>query len=70
VEVAGHVKRHNGHGSPEKRKKMAVRVLRAKLVGVCGLGGAREQGELDGAVVLAGGSSTAAAVSGRAERRW
>jgi hypothetical protein len=69
VEEAGHVRRLGGHGSPEKGKEMAVQALRAELVGVCGLGGAQERGELDGAVVLAGGSSMAATVSGGAERR-
>jgi hypothetical protein len=48
--VAGHVRRLGGTRSPEMGKEMAARVIRVELAGVCGLGDARERGELDGAV--------------------
>jgi hypothetical protein len=69
VEVARHVRRLGGARSPEMGKEMATRVIRAELAGVCGLGDARERGELDGVVALARYGSTVAAVSGGAERR-
>jgi hypothetical protein len=68
--VAGHVRWLGGARSPEMGKEMVVRVIKAQLAGVCGLGDARERGELDGAVALARYGSTAIAVSGGAERRW
>jgi hypothetical protein len=52
--VASHVRRLGGARSPEMGKVMVVRVIRAELAGVGGPGGARERGELDGAVALAG----------------
>jgi hypothetical protein len=67
--VAGHVRRLGGTRSPKMGKEAAVWVIRAKLVGASGRGGARERGELDGTVALAGDGSTAAAASGGAERQ-
>jgi hypothetical protein len=50
-------------------KEMVVRVIRHNWAGAGGPGDARERGELDGAIALAGYGSIAATVS-RGARRW
>jgi hypothetical protein len=54
---------------PDARKTAAIRTLRAVEVDVSGWGDARERGEHDGAVCVAGGGSAPVTSSGGAKRR-
>jgi hypothetical protein len=69
LEWSGHVRAVMARLRPDARKTAAIRALRAVEVDVSGRGDARERGECDDAVCVAGGGSTAAAASGGAKRR-